>query len=98
MTMRDKLQRLLAQMRFNGIAAVLDAELERAEKEATPAAPRDIAFATLPPALWALTYVIARPATMHFPPVFLMAMVFALTALMLARPWRWRTPVSYHCS
>jgi O-acetylserine/cysteine efflux transporter len=56
--------------------------------------PRDVAFATLPPALWALTYVIAKPATKHFPPVFLMAMVFALTALMLARPWRWRTPVS----
>jgi DNA replication protein DnaC len=37
MTMRDKLQTLLAQMRFNGITAVLDAELERAEKEATPA-------------------------------------------------------------
>jgi len=36
--MRDKLQALLAQMRFNGIAAVLDAELERAEQEATPAA------------------------------------------------------------
>src|SRR5215471_10964647 len=56
--------------------------------------PRDIAIATLPPALWAITYVIAKPATMHFPPVFLMAMVFALTALMLARPWRWRTSVS----
>jgi hypothetical protein len=37
MTMRDKLQTLLAQMRINGIAAVLDAELERSEKEATPA-------------------------------------------------------------
>src|SRR5215469_2721986 len=36
-TMRDKLQALLVQMRFNGIAAVLDAELERAEQEATPA-------------------------------------------------------------
>ena len=35
--MRDKLQALLVQMRFNGIAAVLDAELERAEQEATPA-------------------------------------------------------------
>jgi hypothetical protein len=36
-TMRDKLPALLAQMRFNGIAAVLDVELGRAEQEATPA-------------------------------------------------------------
>jgi DNA replication protein DnaC len=35
--MRDKLQTLLARLRFDGIAAVLDAELERAEREATPA-------------------------------------------------------------
>jgi DNA replication protein DnaC len=38
MTMRDQLQTLLARLRFNGMAAVLDAELERAEQEATPAA------------------------------------------------------------
>jgi DNA replication protein DnaC len=35
--MRDKLQDLLAQLRFHGIAAALDAEIERAEREATPA-------------------------------------------------------------
>ena len=35
--MRDKLQALLAQMHFHGIATALDAELERAEREATPA-------------------------------------------------------------
>ncbi len=55
--------------------------------------PRDIALASLPPALWAITYVIAKPATAHFPPMFLVAMVYALTAAMLVRPWRrWRTP------
>jgi O-acetylserine/cysteine efflux transporter len=55
--------------------------------------PRDIALATLPPALWAITYVIAKPATAHFPPMFLVGMVYALTAAMLVRPWRrWRTP------
>jgi O-acetylserine/cysteine efflux transporter len=54
--------------------------------------PRDIALATLPPALWAITYVIAKPATAHFPPMFLVGMVYALTALILARPWLWRTP------
>jgi DNA replication protein DnaC len=36
--MRDKLQDLLAQLRFHGMAAALDAEIERAEREATPAA------------------------------------------------------------
>ena len=35
--MRDKLQTLLARLRFDGMAAALDAELERAEREATPA-------------------------------------------------------------
>jgi DNA replication protein DnaC len=34
--MRDKLQTLLARLRFDGMAAALDAELERAEQEATP--------------------------------------------------------------
>jgi DNA replication protein DnaC len=34
--MRDQLQTLLAQLRFNGIAAALEAELDRAEREATP--------------------------------------------------------------
>lgn len=55
--------------------------------------PRDITLATLPPALWAITYVIAKPATAHFPPMLLVGMVYALTAVMLVRPWRrWRTP------
>jgi DNA replication protein DnaC len=35
--MRDKLKDLLAQLRFHGMAAALDAEIERAEREATPA-------------------------------------------------------------
>ena len=35
--MRDKLQDLLAQLRFRGMAAALDAEIERTEREATPA-------------------------------------------------------------
>ena len=56
--------------------------------------PRHIAFATLPPALWAITYVIAKPATAHFPPMFLVGLVYALTAAMLVRPWRrWQTPL-----
>ena len=35
--MRDRLKDMLAQLRFHGIAAALDAEIERAEREATPA-------------------------------------------------------------
>jgi DNA replication protein DnaC len=35
--MRDKLQMLLAHLRFDGMAAALDGELERAEREGTPA-------------------------------------------------------------
>jgi len=55
--------------------------------------PRDIVLASLPPAFWAITYVIAKPATAHFPPMLLVSMVYALTAVMLVRPWRrWRTP------
>ncbi len=34
--MRDNLQTLLAHLRFDGMAAALDKELERAEREATP--------------------------------------------------------------
>src|SRR5256714_11459522 len=37
MMMRDKLQTLLAQLRFDGMAGALDTEIERAEREATPA-------------------------------------------------------------
>jgi DNA replication protein DnaC len=35
--MRNKLQMLLAQLRFHGMARALDAEFERAERESTPA-------------------------------------------------------------
>jgi DNA replication protein DnaC len=37
MTTRDELRGVLAQLRFNGMARVLDAELDRAEREASPA-------------------------------------------------------------
>jgi O-acetylserine/cysteine efflux transporter len=54
--------------------------------------PRDIALATLPPALWAITYVVAKPVTASFPPMLLMSIAYALTALVLFRPWtRMRT-------
>jgi DNA replication protein DnaC len=37
MTTRDELRTVLAQLRFNGLARVLDTELDRAEREASPA-------------------------------------------------------------
>ena len=56
--------------------------------------PRFIALAMLPPALWAFAYTVAKPATAHFPPLFLMSMVYLLTASILVRPRQyWRTPV-----
>ena len=48
--------------------------------------PRDVALATLPPALWAIAYTISKPAMEVFPPLFLMSIVYALTALSLFRP------------
>lgn len=55
---------------------------------------RDVALALLPPTLWAIAYTIAKPAMQNFPPMFLMAMVYALTALVLFRPWTKRqTPL-----
>jgi DNA replication protein DnaC len=38
MTMRDQLQSLLVQLRFHGMASALDAEIERAERDAVPPA------------------------------------------------------------
>ena len=43
----------------------------------------DIALAILPPALWAMAYTIAKPIMATFPPLFLMSIVYALTALSL---------------
>jgi len=50
--------------------------------------PRDIGLATLAPTLWTVTYIVAKPATAHFPPMFLMSMIYALTGVILAISWR----------
>lgn len=47
---------------------------------------RDIALAATPPALWALAYTIAKPTMQSFPPLFLMGIVYAITAVALFRP------------
>jgi O-acetylserine/cysteine efflux transporter len=55
---------------------------------------RDVIRATIPPLLWAIAYTVAKPAMERFPPLFLMSMVYAATALALYRPQpRARTPL-----
>jgi O-acetylserine/cysteine efflux transporter len=53
----------------------------------------DFGLALLPPLLWALSYALAKPSVMHFPPLFMMAIAYALAALLLFRPSRrFQTP------
>src|SRR5271156_3581050 len=47
--------------------------------------PRDIALACAPPVLWALSYVFAKPAIAHFPPLFMLALAYAVSAVALLR-------------
>lgn len=46
----------------------------------------DVALAVMPPALWAIAYTIAKPAMQSFPPLFLMGIIYGITALALYRP------------
>ncbi len=56
--------------------------------------PRDVIWATMPPLLWAIAYTVAKPAMERFPPLFLMSIVYAATAVALYRPWpRAQTPL-----
>jgi len=45
--------------------------------------PRSFALACLPPTLWALCYVFAKPALVHFPPLFMVALAYAISAAIL---------------
>ena len=47
--------------------------------------PTDIALALTVPILWGFGFAIAKPAVTHFPPLFLMAMTYGVTALCLCR-------------
>jgi O-acetylserine/cysteine efflux transporter len=49
---------------------------------------RDIALASCPPALWGVSYALAKPATVHFPPIFMMFLVYGASGLALFRPGR----------
>ncbi len=50
--------------------------------------PRDVLLAAMPPMLWAVAYTMAKPAMDRFPPLFLMSLVYAVTAVALYRPWQ----------
>jgi O-acetylserine/cysteine efflux transporter len=47
--------------------------------------PKDIALACCPPVLWALGYVMAKPAIVHFPPLFMVGLAYGVGALILLR-------------
>jgi O-acetylserine/cysteine efflux transporter len=51
----------------------------------TSMSPKDIALACCPPALWALCYVMAKPAISHFPPLFMIGLAYGVSALILVR-------------
>jgi O-acetylserine/cysteine efflux transporter len=64
---------------------------ERVPGTLAPALPlRDILLALVPPVCWGATFPIAKPALVHFPPLAMMSMVYALTAaimlLLMGRP------------
>ena len=52
---------------------------------ATSMTPFDIALACCPPALWALSYVFAKPAIAHFPPLLMIGLAYGASALILLR-------------
>lgn len=54
--------------------------------------PRDILMALLPPLFWGIGLTFAKPAVGHFPPIFMLSLVYLTTAVVLYRPWvRMRT-------
>ena len=46
---------------------------------------RDLALGCCPPALWALSFIVAKPALAHFPPLFMIALAYGLSAILLLR-------------
>ena len=64
-----------------------------AKNAQTAMTPRSFALACLPPTLWALCYVSAKPAIAHFPPLFMVALAYAASAvILLPKTLKSRTP------
>jgi len=75
---------------YVGRGEALTAAVENAQIAMTP---RNFALACAPPTLWALCYVFAKPAIVHFPPLFMVALAYAASAVILARKtMKSRTP------
>lgn len=57
---------------------------------------RQILLALMPPLLWGMGFTIAKPAVTHFPPLFMMLMVYAAVAvvLILSRREKLKTPLA----
>jgi O-acetylserine/cysteine efflux transporter len=55
-----------------------------AENAQVAMTPRSFGLACLPPILWALSYVFAKPAVAHFPPLFMVALAYAASAVILS--------------
>jgi O-acetylserine/cysteine efflux transporter len=43
--------------------------------------PSDVILAVTPPLMWGVAFVLAKPATAHFPPIFMMAMAYGVCAV-----------------
>ena len=46
--------------------------------------PRNLGLAVLAPLCWGLTFTLAKPVVNHFPPVFMMFMIYAAIAVLMA--------------
>ena len=46
--------------------------------------PRNLGLAVLAPLCWGLTFTLAKPVVNHFPPVFMMLMIYAVIAVLMA--------------
>lgn len=56
---------------------------------------RDILLALVPPLFWGAGFTIAKPAVMHFPPLFMMLLVYGAIAVFLAFTARSRIKTSW---
>jgi len=46
--------------------------------------PRNLGLAVLAPLCWGLTFTLAKPVVQHFPPLFMMFLVYAGIGLLMA--------------
>ena len=56
--------------------------------------PRLVALALIPPLCWGVTFTLAKPAVQHFPPIFMMLIIYGVIAILMGftRPQPFQTP------